>query len=218
MRSAPTAARIAISRVRRRVAWETELYRPVKTRRSPIPASDPAKVAAMCIGNSAPVAASVRGRTSTEAPNQHARAFRKGWAHWAPLAAVATSSCANEKGVKNTGGWYLAESAQLGICRYSDNFEETRFLAAYSDLFADRVGVTEETVRQGFVENGRYGVAGAIGDLEISTAQNGDVENPADLLAATEFVGLARGRKRVAGGAQNPAIAVHPSAAAFRST
>jgi hypothetical protein len=91
----------------------------------------------------------------------------------------------------------LAEGAQFGISGHSDNLEETGLLAAHSDFFADRVGLTEETARQSFVENGRYGAAGAIGDLEISTAQNGDAENPAKLLAGAQFVRLARGRKRV---------------------
>jgi hypothetical protein len=85
------------------------------------------------------------------------------------------------------GSAVLAESAQLGIGGHSDDLEETRLLAAHSDFLTDRVGVTEETARQGFVENGRHRAAGTIGDLEISPAQDGDAEDAAELLAAAEF-------------------------------
>src|SRR5215469_4221633 len=91
----------------------------------------------------------------------------------------------------------LAETAQLGISGHSDDLEETRLLA-YSDFLADRIGIAEETVRQSFVENSRHGSAGAIRDLKISAAQDGDAENPTKLLAAAEFVGIARGGNWVA--------------------
>ena len=62
-------------------------------------ASDPAKAAAVRMGKRAPAAASASGRTSTAASESTlASAFRSGWTHCAPLAAVATSSCAKEKG------------------------------------------------------------------------------------------------------------------------
>src|ERR1017187_1782475 len=73
---------------------------------SPMLASDPAKAAVIRIGNRAPEAASDIGRISTAvSESTFPSALRSGWTHCAPLPAVATSNCAKEKGVKNTGGW-----------------------------------------------------------------------------------------------------------------
>jgi hypothetical protein len=48
------------------------------------------------------------------------------------------------------------------------------------------------------VENYRHGAAGAIGELEIPAAQDGDAENAAELLATAQLVSLVCRGKRLA--------------------
>jgi hypothetical protein len=66
---------------------------------------------------------------------------------------------------------------------------------------ADGIVVAEQAAGQGLVKNDRHGVAGTIGDLEISAAQDRDAENAAELVAATQFVGIASVGERVAAAA-----------------
>ncbi len=91
----------------------------------------------------------------------------------------------------------LAEGAQLGIGGHADDLEDARLFAASGDFGADGIVVAEQAAGQGLVENDGHGVADAIGNLEIATAQDGDAENAAELLAAAQLVGVAGGGKRV---------------------
>ena len=190
-----------------------------KDEQQPMPASDPAKIAAMRIGNRAPAAASVSGRTSTAAPESTlARALSQ---RLDPLRAVAgggNQQLREGKRGKEHRRVVLAQGAKLGIGGHADHLEDARLFAAGGDFGADGIVVAEQAAGQGLVENDRHGVGGC--DRRSRNRGRAGWGCPGRGRTARRHP-VRRHRERPKagrrGGARSPAIAVRPSAAACRS-